>query len=164
MNTCIDLRERFGHKYRIVSEDGTRRNTDAWLWQVICANGHLYPHGGDRLGAATNRRGPLIGKLLAVPSARLEQLGDDGANVSFDVSDFRAMAAIMRPRRRRQLTPEQRAKMAAIGREALQRHRTNVQNAQNGAVGTFSGHGDQGADQWSPRPCTHKSNVRRGRP
>jgi hypothetical protein len=50
-----------------------------------------------------------------VPSARLEQLGDDGANVSFDVSDFRAIAEVMRPKRRRQLSPEQKARLASMG-------------------------------------------------
>lgn len=133
MTECIDLKAGYGKRFRVVSEDGNSRNTDPWLWQLLCVSGHVYPHAGQRLGAATAKRGPLIGKLLAVPSARMEQDADDGANISFDATDLVAVLAIMRPRRRRQLSPEQREKMAAIGREALERHRTNVQNAQTSA-------------------------------
>jgi hypothetical protein len=113
---CIDLKAKFSKRYRIVSEDGNARNTDPWLWTMPCKHGHIYPHGGERLGAATDKRGPLIRKLASIPSAVVEQLGDDGANISFDVADFKAVAAIMRPKRRRQLTAEQKAKLLASSR------------------------------------------------
>jgi hypothetical protein len=112
---CFDLKSRFGKTYRVVSEDGNSRNTDPWNWQLLCRKGHVYPHSDTRLGAATDTaHAALLRRLLAIPSAQEEQLGDDGANISFDLADFTAVAKIMRPRRRRQLTAKQKA--AAVDR------------------------------------------------
>jgi hypothetical protein len=117
---CVNMKERYGRSYRVVSEDGNSRNSDPWLWQIPFRYGHLYPHGGTRLGAATTGR--RIGQTLAkLPGVRIEQEAEDGYNLTFDVADFRKVAAIIRPRRRRQLSPEQRARLVAAGAEPLKR-------------------------------------------
>jgi hypothetical protein len=116
---CIDLKERYRKRYKVVSEDGNSRNTDPWLWQIPCRYGHIYPHGGDKLGAAVDgiRPSRMLARFSAnVPSSMVWQSEHNGANIVFDVRDFNAVVEIMRPKRRRQLTPEQRARLASMGR------------------------------------------------
>jgi hypothetical protein len=54
------------------------------------------------------------------------QDGDDGVNVVFHVDHFDEVAAIMKPRRRRRLTPSQRAKR--VERLSAFRFRPATQN------------------------------------
>ena len=122
MANCIDLKEHFGDHYRTFYEDSYAaergdkgRTHDPWLLTVACRHGHIYPHGGTMLGASTNSRGPIANRLAAPPCVRVVQEGDDGVNVVFDVGDFDQVAAVMRPRRRRKLTPEQRTERLANG-------------------------------------------------
>jgi len=51
-------------------------------------------------------------RLAAVEGVELRQDGDDGCNFRFHVDRFDAVAEVMKPRRRRRLSPEQRAKCA----------------------------------------------------
>jgi hypothetical protein len=52
---CIDLRERFGTRYRVRKEaDGatwydTPEPERVWLFEVPCRSGVVYPHGGEIL-------------------------------------------------------------------------------------------------------------------
>jgi len=114
MVSCINLNERFGDRYRLdldpafYEEYGRNaRIRDPWYWRICCQHGHVYPHGGTRLGASSNCRGPIANSLAALSCVRVVQDGDDGINVVFDVSDFDQVAAILKPRRRRRLSPEQ---------------------------------------------------------
>ena len=111
MTSCIDLRERFGDRYRVRYEDtGERRRGPApWLAMIDCRRGHIYPHGGDQLAASTNNRGAVAKRLAALPCCRMVQDGDDGVNVVFDVTNFPTVATVMKPKRRRTLTPAQTA-------------------------------------------------------
>lgn len=115
MTSCIDLRERCGQLYRIeneqtgVGEPCGRRPNDPWLATLRCLHGHIYAQGGELLGASTDHRGPVANRLQYLPCCRLHQDGEDGVNVIFHVDDFDQVAEIMKPRRRRRLSPEQRA-------------------------------------------------------
>ena len=116
MPTCIDLKARFGARYRITHDQAhaaeygeNSRVYDPWLAMIPCRHGHVYPHGGELLAASTDRRGAISKRLSILPGVRLLQDGDDGVNVVFHIKDFDAVAAILKPRRRRQLTPEQKA-------------------------------------------------------
>jgi hypothetical protein len=109
MITCVNLNERFGQDYRVQHEDPRekRLGNDPWLCIIPCTHGNLYVHGNELLGAATNKRGPVAKRLAALPCVRVVQDGDDGVNVVFNVHDFPAVAAVMKPKRRRRLTPVQ---------------------------------------------------------
>jgi hypothetical protein len=116
--TCIDLRQRYGSRYRVTCEPSCERvhhndQCDPWYATILCEYGYIYPHGGKQLGASTNRRGPTARRLVALPRVCLVQDGDDSVNVVFDASDFDRVAAIMKPRRKRVLTPEQKAERVA---------------------------------------------------
>jgi len=111
---CVNLMERFPKNRVIRTVPGTR---DPWNFEMLCKYGHIFPSGENELGAATDRRGIIANKLAALDCATRVQHGDDGTNIYFDVSAFRQVAKIIKPRRRRQLTPEQleeaRARAAA---------------------------------------------------
>ena len=122
MANCIDLKEKFGQRYRVVrSEPGDTRGRDPWLLAIPCRHGHIYPQGRELLAASTNNRGPIARRLAALPCCRVVQDGDDGINAVFDANDFASVAAVMRPNRRRQLSAEHKARLVAAGQAALGR-------------------------------------------
>ncbi|MFO0899840.1 MAG: hypothetical protein U0836_20610 [Pirellulales bacterium] len=115
--TCIDLKSAYGRRYRIGTDPAAgSRNTDPWLWVIPCRYGEIHPQGGNRLAAWTDRAGRIAAELKRLPCVEVLQDGDDGATVAFDVVDFKQVAAIIRPKRRRKpLTQEQRDRLVAIG-------------------------------------------------
>ena len=137
MSNYIDLKERFGSRYRVTyepsyaAERGERgRRHDSWLQTIPCQHGHIYPHGGELLGASTNHRGRVANRLAALPCVRIVQDGDDGVNVVFDVAEFETIAAVMKPRHRRRLSPEQ----VAARTERLQKYEFSPASQNAGAA------------------------------
>ena len=136
MPTCIDLTELCGKKYRVTYEEsyyaqyGPKAYTnDPWLKIIPCQNGHIYPHGGNRLAVSANSR-KLLANLMAVPGAELWQDASDGVTILFDVANFEQVAQIMKPRTVRHLSEEHRRKLTESGTEALKRYRNaNVESS-----------------------------------
>jgi len=133
---CIDLQKRFGKRYRIEYEESYRaergksaRAAAPWLAIIPCKRGHIFPWGGDKLAASTNNSGPTARKLKALAFVTVVQDGDDGITVTFPVERFPEVAKLMKPRRRRRLSPE--AGRAAAGRLAEYRFRAAVRAPQN---------------------------------
>ena len=121
--TTINLRDRFGSEFHVWREchDDCRQNpeefdrvagSDPHRMIIPCQFGHFYVHGDQMLGASTKSRGPTAKRLSALLCVRVVQDADDGINVIFDAADFDAVAEIMKPRRRRRLTAEHKAKLA----------------------------------------------------
>jgi hypothetical protein len=96
--TCIDLRERFGAKYRI-GHDPARRpgeSFDPWLLVIRCKNGEIYPFGGTTLAVDVEEGHRNIRKRLkGLPCCRVHQRGHDFACYLFDVEDFETVAQIV---------------------------------------------------------------------
>jgi hypothetical protein len=123
MPTCINLKERFGRRYRVTYEESYRadrgagaRAADPWLMIVPCRYGHIFPHGGNLLAASVDGHPNVAGVLRRLACCRVHQDGDFGELTAlFDVADFPKMAQIMRPRRRRQVSPEQRERLRGMG-------------------------------------------------
>jgi len=116
---CINLKQRFGKPFKVVYEEsyyaqygGNARTEDPWLMILLCQHGHIYPYGGTKLAVSTDKAGAVAKRIKALPFAEVVQDGDDGANVVFDVSHFEEVARIMKPRRRRRLSPKQRHRNA----------------------------------------------------
>ena len=131
---CINLKQRFGEQFRVEYEESYRvergengRAEDPWLMILLCEHGHICPWGGTQLAACTNHAGRVATKLKALPFTTVAQDGDDGANVLFDVEHFDQVAAIMKPRRRRRLSPE--ARQAAGERLRKYQFRPAVESA-----------------------------------
>ena len=121
--TCIDLKERFGERYRVVNEEShaaaygpNARTHDPWLLIIPCRHGHVFPWGGDRLAVSTRSRGPIANELAGLDCTAVVQDGSDGYTMTFDMADFPAVAKIVKPRLRRQLSPEHKAKLLAASK------------------------------------------------
>jgi hypothetical protein len=119
----VNLREHFGDRYQIgydpayYAEHGEHpRFDDPWLQVICCEHGQIYPQGGERLVASTYRRGSVARRLTRLECCAIEQDGDDGVDVSFNVADFDTVAAIIRPKRRRRLSEAQQTALSEAGR------------------------------------------------
>ena len=122
MADCINLAKRFADSFRIVFDlahrprGRCRRNPDPWYMLIPCQRGHIYPHGDQMLGFASDSRGPLVKKLVRSGLVTATQDGDDGTNVIFHVDDFGAVATIVKPKRRRRLDSETRTELIESGK------------------------------------------------
>jgi hypothetical protein len=115
----VDLQAEFGRRWRIdLDPAAAGRRKDPWLFTVPCRHGHLFPAGGDLIGAATNRPGAIVRRLRAISGVEVVADGSDGANVVFPAAVVRYVARVMKPHSCRQLSP---AHAAALARGRLSR-------------------------------------------
>ena len=136
--TCVDLAARFGDRYRLRREaDGvtwyaTPEPERAWLLELPCKYGVVYPHGGEILAAVVTGR--YARQQVAALACLCSRRGDTELVVTFHVDDAEQVLAILKPRRRRRLSPEQRARsverLARINRE---RRESSREGARTGA-------------------------------
>ena len=132
---CIDLRDLFGDTYRILNELGGKQHQYSDPWEAIIPGmyGDIYPHGGNLLGVATKKRGGIARRLADLPFTTVTQDGDDGMNLTFELEHFDTVAEIVRSRRRRQMSDEQRA---AAAEHLRQFHFQSARRASNSRPGT----------------------------
>jgi hypothetical protein len=111
-----------GGRYRVHNETAGRRaydRDDAWDLFLRGRGGFVAPwayappRGSGALVACTNSTVTTTRLLATIPGCMIVQNGDDGANIAFPAEYFDAVAGILRLRKRRQYTPEQRRVMAA---------------------------------------------------
>ena len=124
MSDPVNLRERFGDRYRI-SYDPARegRDPDPWLQTIPCRGGiTIYPFGGTTLAVEVDYH-CHVSKALRDMGLRVHQEGDREHTFLFDVADFDRVAAVVKPHRRRQWT--EAARQAARERLAV-----NLANAE----------------------------------
>lgn len=104
----INLKERFGHRYRIAYDPAYdpkhRKHVDAHYMIIPCRVGEIWPHGGSTLAVEIEGKRSITVKRLIAAGCTLYRDGDDGATLLFHVDDFPAVAAIVKPRRRRQVS------------------------------------------------------------
>lgn len=119
----VNLCERFENHYLIdyeesyEAEHGNCSRVDEPSLQIIpCKHGHIFPWAGDLIAASTNKSGKIANKLRSMDCCKIEQDGDDGVTVSFHVDDLEPVAEVIRPRRRRSLSPERRQALAEVGK------------------------------------------------
>ncbi len=118
---CVNLKRLFGKRFRVRYEESyyaqygpNARTDDPWLQIIPCDMGHIYPHGGNMLAASTNKPGPTVRKLKALPGVIVHQDGNDGANILFHIDQFDAVAEIMRPKRRRVASEAERERLRLL--------------------------------------------------
>ncbi len=114
--TPPDLKALYGARFRITFDEAAEGRTgrnDPWLMQIPCAGKrvmiHLY---GENLLAVQCDNRPSIAKRLAELGLRLVQDGDVEKTFVFPVELFEQVAAIVKPRRRRVLSEQQKAVLA----------------------------------------------------
>ena len=114
--TCVNLLEVFGRDYKVTFDPAydsrrvPRRCLDPWMLQLPCRGRGvtIYPFEGSRLAVEVDGRPGLAKKLAALPGVGLWQDGDGETTFLFDVARFEAVAAVVRPRKRRRLPEGQR--------------------------------------------------------
>jgi hypothetical protein len=129
--SVTNLQEKYGHKYKVV-DDGTDdacRAERVWCQEIRGRRGVIYPYGYNgslavRFDSKTkSKTAAWVTRLLAEGYA-LVQCGDWEVIFKFDPSKFEYFAGLIQAKRRRRLTPEQRAKAEL----ALVRARTRLRH------------------------------------
>jgi hypothetical protein len=121
--TCVDLRATFGTQLRYQWDDAYaaerpefRAHEAPWLTLIPCRHGKIFPWGGNRLAGHCTGGLPRRRALAALPGTRIVQGAVRGCPeivVLFGVDQIEAVAELLQARRPRQLSPEQRAALAA---------------------------------------------------
>lgn len=111
MPACINLADTFGDRFRITHDEsavtwGDRR--DPWMMQIPCERGTIFPHGGSLLAVEIDGRTLTAKRLADLPCCTVQQWGDAERTLLFHLADFETVAAVVKPRKRRVMTPEQR--------------------------------------------------------
>jgi len=142
MPTCLNLKKLFGRRFKVEYEESyyaqygaNARIEDPWLMIIRCRFGHIFPHGGETLAATVDGHPNVAGVLRRLPCCRVHQDGDFGELTAlFDVADFPKVAQIMRPRRRRQVSPEQRERLRGMGFSKGSQAHVDVEPTAQGCV------------------------------
>ena len=139
--TCVNLVARFGRDYKVTHDPAARtrrQKRDPWMMQLPCRGRGVvvYPFGGCRLAVEVDGRPSLVKKLAAIPGVDLWQDGDGEKTFLFPVGRFTEVAAVVKPHRRRRLSAEQRAELAA---RLLAATTSRRQAPRPGSVATFGG-------------------------
>lgn len=118
---CIDLLTMFGAKYKIGWDEcydhkgRPKENLDPWYMTIPCERGIITPYGDTRLSLLVDSRPITANRLVESGICQLVQDGDHEKTFLFDVSDFDQIAAIVNPRKRRQVSEEERQRLATMG-------------------------------------------------
>ncbi len=127
---CPNLRELYGDRFRIGHDPlaaTPSQRKDPWMMTILCRGGAvIYPHGRGVLAGEVDYRPHLAKRLAAIPGVRLHQCGNGERSLLFPVNLFDQVAELVKPRRRRRLTQEQRA--ANVGRLAAWRENALAQS------------------------------------
>jgi hypothetical protein len=115
---CVNLQEHFGADYKITWDPAhlPRESPDPWLMQIPARYGAIFPHGGELLAVEIDGHARVAARVRALLGVTIHQNGDSEWTFLFNVDQFDAVAAIVGPRRRRQLTEADRARLAEMGR------------------------------------------------
>ena len=113
---CINLKQQFGDCYKITfdpaydPQNRPKDKLDPWYIQIACQRGVIYPHGGDRLAAEIEGRPRTARRLRELPCTEVFPDGNNDLAVTFDARDFEKVAELIKPRRRRRVSEENRRK------------------------------------------------------
>jgi hypothetical protein len=118
MNTseCLNLEALFGERFKITWDESreSNRDRDPWMMQIPCRGRGLmnYPHGGDLLALQCDSRPNIAAMIRRIPGVKLDQDGESEKTFIFAIGVFEQVAAIVKPRRKRQWTEEERQAVA----------------------------------------------------
>jgi hypothetical protein len=118
MSDCVNLLELFGKAYRVDFDPAfdprhvLQDKLDPWMMLLESRLGTIFPHGGNLLAVEVKGRPSVRRKLDALPCCRRCQIGEGYGCWTFPVDCFDKVAAIVKPRRKRAWSDEQRQKAA----------------------------------------------------
>jgi hypothetical protein len=107
LNNIAAGRFRFGHDPSAEYEPGGKK--DPWYLTIRCRYGEIFPFSSEMLAAHTTGYAARR-KIAGIDGARMHNWSDDGEAIFlFPPALFEAVAAIVKPYRRRHLDPKRRA-------------------------------------------------------
>jgi hypothetical protein len=110
--TPPNLRDLFGDRYRIGHDPAAEtyaEKDDPSMQTLLCQNGIIYTHGANRL--AVECKTATAKRLAALPGVTRHQQGDTEWTLLFNLAAFDAVAAIVKPRKRRKWSDDKRQAM-----------------------------------------------------
>ena len=117
MNECIDLWRMYGHDYRVSWDPAydtsgvPRHKLDPWYFVIHGRFGTVYPFGGMCLVCEIDNHNKIARKALEnVNGSTLIQDGEYEKAIRFAAEYFPIVADILRLRRRKKLSQEQKEK------------------------------------------------------
>lgn len=127
----INLKAEYGGRYQVVDDgtDDSDRSERIWCMEIRGKYGAIYPHGADGT-LAVRVESARVARRFASLALRVAQRGDDEVVFVFTPALIDQVAALIRARRRRQVSPERRAQLA----ENLKRARERVAQLDSKAV------------------------------
>lgn len=122
-STCIDLSTIAAERHWRLGRDpadaaerpGRRLASDPWYHVIKCQRGELYPFSAAEIVAEATSN-PTFNRLAGLPGVRVHQNADQGGAVRFPIAMLDQVAEIMRPRRKRQVSDDERARLAEQSR------------------------------------------------
>ncbi len=96
---CVNLRQRFGDRYKITFDPALEVRGDPWMMQIPCRFGTIYPHGGDILAVECDYHPGIAARITALGLYE-RQSGHSERTFLFHVDDFAKVAEVVKPRRR----------------------------------------------------------------
>jgi len=109
--TCINLKKRFP-EYKITLDPAAEDAKDPWYYQISGKLGTIYPYGKNLLAVEIDHHKYTVPQLTAL-GLEHSQHGDNEHTFLFGLLDFNRIAAIVGSRKKRKVSPEQRAKLSA---------------------------------------------------
>jgi hypothetical protein len=115
---CPNLGELFGDVYRISHDEAAESRNDPWGMTMNGQLGIVYPFGAGLLAVDVDRHPAAARNVAAIDGVRVYHDGGWRGEMTFvfPVELLPLVAAIVKPRKRRRLSPEQRE--ASIARLA----------------------------------------------
>ena len=142
---CVDLRPwAKANRYRFRLEESYRvesfahvRGDGRWYVEILCKNGLIYPHGGTNLLAyAKPGASPDIAKL---PGVHLHQTKGRARVFKFPIERLDEVAAILKPRKRRTLSPDRARAMGKATAYGAQARKSDQERTQGAGKGVSEG-------------------------
>jgi hypothetical protein len=118
----IDLQKMFGGRFRIIYDPSydvfhvPKAKRDPWMMCIPCQFGMIYPYSDVLLAAEVDYHPKTAKQLQALTGVALTQDGDYERTFTFSLAVFEQVAAILKPRKRRILTEEQKARLASVAK------------------------------------------------
>lgn len=120
MNPPIDLKAKFGHRYRITLESTWTDNNwpgkeadKPWYYEIVGKHGIIYPQSSSQLSLYVRGSRRFKAIHAAYPDWPVKRQGDGEAEFFITESDLPAAAKIIRARRRRLIPDDQKAALLA---------------------------------------------------
>jgi len=139
----INLKTLYSKTYKIVKDesagDGPLGQCDPRLYIIPCKYGEIYPHSNKLLSIMAVAKREIIPKLKKLGLV-VHQDGDGEAVLLFPPERMKEVAKIVKPRTKRQISPEARNRLVEVGREhQFKSQKHGVQDTYRVATGLLGG-------------------------